>query len=185
MSTQAPGAFTSRFASRRRWRFDGNLAVAIAALLDPADSVIDLGAGVGLYVKALRTLGFDASGLDAITGIEELSGGAVCYADLAKPLVTARHSWAICIEVGEHIPEEFEPIVLNNIANAATKGLVVSWATPGQRGRGHVNCRSPEYIIEALAQRGWELDRSATERTRELSGRTWRTKLLVLQRVQP
>ena len=63
---------------------------------------------------------------------------------------------SLCLEVGEHIEPEHEAIVLDNIANSATKKIIMSWAIPGQGGFGHVNCRENDYIIAQMQARGWK-----------------------------
>jgi len=62
------------------------------------------------------------------------------------------------MEVLEHIPAEFESIVLDNIDRAAGHGLVLSWAVIGQGGFHHVNNRSPAYVNRTMLDRGFRMD---------------------------
>ena len=47
---------------------------------------------------------------------EENSSGAVRYLDLSVPqLWLGRYDWVVCLEVLEHVPAEFEAVVLDNV----------------------------------------------------------------------
>ena len=105
----------------------------------------------------------------------------VQFADLAKPLILRdRADVALCIEVGEHVPEEFLEKFLDNIAIFATEMMIVSWAVPGQRGRGHVSCLDPDWVAAELGLRGWTVSEK-TEAARQMAGKGWNKKLLVLE----
>jgi len=73
-----------------------------------------------------------------------------------------RYDWVLSTEVLEHIPAKFESVVLDNIDRAAGHGVVLSWAVPGQQGYHHVNNRSPTYVNQTMAQRGFSLDMKAS-----------------------
>ena len=114
-------------------------------------SVLDIGAGSGRYVDALRGAGIDASGIDGPSAAR-LSGGLVRGHDLTEPIEPCKqHTWVISLEVAEHIPPEHEDMFLRNINCSVGLGLVLSWAPPGQVGSGHVNMRDRLSVIERLA----------------------------------
>ena len=71
------------------------------------------------------------------------------------------------MEVLEHIPAEFETIVLDNIDRAARHGVVLSWAVPGQGGFHHINNRSPAYANQTMFNRGLKMDVHASRALRE------------------
>jgi SAM-dependent methyltransferase len=134
--------------------YDPQLAEHLAETF-VGSSVVDLGCGIGRYVSYLSKREIDAIGLDGNPRTPEIASGNCEVADLAEPLNGEYvRDWAICLEVGEHIPKDFEPVLLDNIAKCCRRGAVVSWAVPGQPGRGHVNCRNPEHIISAMETRG-------------------------------
>jgi len=117
---------------------------------------------------------------------EEETAGAVRYLDLAVPqLWLPRYDWVVCLEVVEHIPEEFESIVLDNIIRPATLGVVLSWALPTQPGGMHVNARPAEYVKEVLTRRGLTLDVDATQRLRNGSALSWFQENAVVYRKRP
>ena len=105
---------------------------------------------------------------------EESTSGTVRYLDLAVPQFwLQRYDWVVCLEVVEHIPPEFESIVLDNVIRPATIGVVLSWAVPTQPGAMHVNPRTFEYVEEELRRRGLTLDANATEQLRNGSDLSW------------
>merc|ERR1739842_266376 len=71
-----------------------------------------------------------------------------------------RWDWAMSIEVGEHIPAESEDIFIDNITKHACKGIILSWAVPGQGGQGHINEQYNGHVIEQLKKRGFRHDLS-------------------------
>lgn len=177
------GSFTADFAKWKQWRFDQRLWNAIVATIPIGDSVIDLGAGTGAIVSALRARGNPSFGVDGIDGIESISGGLVRQADLTRLIPRTKPAdWVLCIEVGEHVPAHLEKQLFGNIARLCTKGAFVTWAVPGQRGLGHVNFRTPEYIAWHLAARGLPTDFTATAKARRTARGNWRKKILVLRK---
>lgn len=47
------------------------------------------------------------------------------------------YDWITCLEVAEHIPRTFQDTFVANLNCNALKGLILSWAPPGQAGRGN------------------------------------------------
>lgn len=185
------GAFSAEFAAKKTWKLDQKLLDAILATLPGESLVVDLGAGVGRYVQALRDAGHSAVGLDGIEGIDKLHGRLVGYADLTNWDVTSGlykllgeqpPEWALCIEVGEHVPQAKLKAFLDNICSVSSQGLIISWGTPGQRGRDHVSCRLPEWVTIEVTRRRWKLDHDATVNARGVAGKGWNRKLLVFRR---
>jgi hypothetical protein len=65
--------------------------------------------------------------------------------------------------VGEHVFFEYEDNFIGNIANHATKGIVMSWSIIGQDGFLHINNRDNEYIIEKLKKYGFKYNADTTK----------------------
>ena len=185
----APGAFTEELQSRRsrvrRTRGPNeSLLKAIVATVPIDKLVMDIGAGNGTYVQALRKLGYKITGVDGTSGIHELTGGLVRHADLTG---NCRHlfdstDWGLCIEVGEHVPKELEQRFIDAVGGIPFEGLIITWASPGQRGSGHVNCRTPVYVAAEFARRGWRVDDGATVEARGLCDKHYNKRLIVLRR---
>lgn len=159
------------------------LLVAFQRVLSKEKSVVDLGAGPGRYVRALRNSGYKkVVGIDATEGIEDVSQGLVFRQDLTGDCIEifGAWDWGLFIDVGEHIPLEQEQQLIYNVSSIVRKGLIVSWGLPGTRGRGHVNCRTSEYIASQFTRRGWFVDDSLTRKVRVETGKYYSRCLMVL-----
>jgi len=98
----------------------------------------------------------------------------VKFLDLTLPQYwLPRYDWVLSMEVLEHIPAEFETIVLDNIDRAADHGVVLSWATLGQLGFHHVNNRSPTYVNQTMFNRGFRIDLNASDVLRNAAKLPW------------
>ena len=61
----------------------------------------------------------------------------------------------ICLEVGEHLPKEYQDVFLDNIANNCSEYLIISWAVRNQEGYGHYNELNNDEIIPEITKRGF------------------------------
>ena len=85
------------------------------------------------------------------------TGGRVKFLDLSAPQYgLPLYDWIVSIEVGEHIPSQFESIYIDNIVRHAKEGIVISWAVPGQVGYSHVNNRPFSYVKDILSKHGFK-----------------------------
>lgn len=118
-------------------------------------TVYDLGCGNGEYLQSLTTEYPEVSA----TGFEgfetERFFKNVIAKDLSEPLLLDPADLVISIEVGEHIPKEFEKTFIDNISSNSSGHLIISWAIEGQHGLAHVNCQNNDYIINQFEVRGW------------------------------
>ena len=145
--------------------------------------VLDIGCGMGLYVRALNASGVSAMGIDGNPHTPELTGGECGVADLTSP-ITHEADWVVCLEVGEHVPVEHEESVFTNVTTCARRGIIMSWATPGQDGLSHVNEQPPEFVRQRIEARGFRLNPSETERLRSRSTLPWfQRNLQVFERI--
>ncbi len=144
----------------------------LAGFFVRTDPVIDLGAGLGFYSRGLTERGFQCV---AVEGSQEAANAGlfpIQVHDLSTPCDLPKGQ-VLCLEVGEHIPREFEETFWDNLFRCAKNRLVLSWALVGQAGRGHVNCRDNYYVIERLRAAGWRVDVEATQRARDLDFGPW------------
>lgn len=170
---------TGYWLGRCKHYHDRGLAAGIARLV-AGGSILDLGAGDGSYVAYWRSLGLDARGVD---GNPTTWGEALTVADLAEPLWLPVADWVVCLEVLEHIPTDFEATAIDNCDAHNVVGLVVSWARPGQGGRGHYNEREPAYVRSLFAERGYLVDDPASITLRQRAKLRWfKANTLVLRR---
>lgn len=131
---------------------DAGVAPSVFDLL-AGGSVLDVGAGSGQYGRYL--ISRDASyagpatagsldarpprkyeGVDGTLNVEALTDGFVRWADLTLPyaLDDGPADWVLSLEVGEHIPAQFESVFLDTLNRNNRCGVLLSWAVPGQRG---------------------------------------------------
>ncbi|MBV8720624.1 MAG: hypothetical protein JO277_00650, partial [Candidatus Eremiobacteraeota bacterium] len=154
----------------------------------PLDAPIyDFGCGAGTYLRALadaghiNLCGFEGEPLPLAYRLHP----AIEQRDLTVPF-SVPPGTIVCLEVGEHIPAEYEHQLLDNLANNCADRLILSWAVPGQGGTGHVNCKSNDEIIRSLATRGFEHVDSWTAAARSVvppnSSTPWFRETLLLFR---
>lgn len=180
------GSFSRSFQARRSKRRGAmpneSLIRAITQIIHPTESIIDMGAGTGSYVRYLRELGYSITGIDGTKEIENLTDDNVFEQSLTESCEAYYGCayWGLLIEVGEHVPRELESRFLLEVSKIPTTGMIVSWAPPRQRGTGHVNCRPAEYVIEKFALLGWHFDEVVTKEARALVDHSYKNKLMVL-----
>ena len=186
--SKAPGAYSNRYAKAKRWKVNRRLWRTLCRQIGTERSIVDLGAGGGSYVEAFEERGHHVFGIDGTPDIAEITDERVVYGDLTDPFLWDRvhgvnETWrpdvGLFIEVGEHIPQEHNSVVFDNVCDAATQRLYISWAVPGQPGRGHINCRPPEWVACEMGGRGWTLNIKFTSRARTRAGARWNNRLMV------
>jgi SAM-dependent methyltransferase len=136
--------------------------------------VVDLGCGLGYYVKYLKNNNIDIDGYDGNPYTPELTDSLCNVLDLSKEIIfEKKYDWVICLEVGEHIPEQFENIFIQNLHNNNLEGIILSWAVEGQGGDGHVNCKNNEYIKSIFSKLGYTNDIIIENELRNISTLDW------------
>lgn len=152
---------------------DAAIAAALCDVAGPGASVVDLGCGLGQYRAPAKACGLSWRGFDGSPAIEEVTGGRVRWADLTVPIDVGGADWVLSLEVGEHLPSRLALVYVDNLARHARRGVVMSWATPGQVGMGHINNQPNEVVYAALAERGLALDVARTAAVRAASTVPW------------
>lgn len=143
------------------------LARWIAKFFYKGGLIFDFGAGDGFYSGYLQDLGYLAvpveGNIDTVIYAE-----CAMQRDLSQPFELGDYNHSICLEVGEHIPAEFEKVFIDNIANNTKYKLVLSWAVPEQEGYFHVNCKPNEWVIAEFEKRGFKFLPAETESARSV-----------------
>jgi hypothetical protein len=143
--------------------------------------VYDFGCGFGDYTKGISKFGIETIGFEAYPDKRNYEN--IQQADLSKPLLLDRKAdISISLEVGEHIPAEFEDIFIDNICNNSKDIVVLSWAVEGQSGDGHINCRSNDHIIAQMSKRGFIFDESILKTRKKAKEMLWFEESLMLFR---
>ncbi len=123
-------------------------------------SVVDIGCGVGTWLKAARSLGVaDVLGIDGHgVAADQLlvEREHFLQVDLAAtwPALERRYGLAISVEVGEHLPASRAQGFVETLTRASDV-VLFSAAIPGQGGRHHVNEQFPSYWIALFADLGY------------------------------
>lgn len=134
----------------------------ILELFDVNTPVIDLGCGHNFYVSVLNYAGYNAIGVDNV----DMGSRFFEKHDITHPYYFPSNANIISLEVGEHIPPILAKEYLDNIASGYGD-VLMSWATPGQAGVGHINCQSNEWVIEEMRKRGYDFNKKITNDLRK------------------
>ena len=166
-------------------RFDEKLCSEICLFLNEEDAnkVSDFGCGNGKYVEQISE-NIECKGYDGNPDTPNLTAGLGVTMDLSKSVIVRQVDWVLSLEVGNHIPEDFECVFLDNIYKTAKKGVIISWATPRQKGPGQLNKQDNSYIISKFTENGFTYDSKSTERLRDKSEFFWLKKSLMVFRKQ-
>jgi hypothetical protein len=148
-------------------------------------TVLDLGCGHGQYSKGFIQNNIPTSCFDGNPNTPVITEGLCATADLTLPQNFTISDWVLCLEVGEHIPEQYEDMFIKNLVSHAKKGIVLSWGVPNQPGDGHVNCRSNEYVISLLQKHGYSFDAALSSKLRYTAELWWfKDTVMVFRRVE-
>lgn len=136
--------------------------------------VLDLGCGLGMYARRLQAEGFHCDAYDGNPNTATLSGGLANTLDCSQPFRLQRqYDCVMSLEVGEHIPAEFEDTFLENVCVHATRYSLLSWAVEGQPGTGHINCRNNDHVITQMNARHFEINPDVSAYLRARASLWW------------
>jgi hypothetical protein len=145
------------------------------------NKVYDFGCGKGSYSRIFDEKGFDVKAFDGNPNTEKITKGIGSVRDLSVPVDLGDPADCLMtLEVGEHIPKDFESIFIDNICRNTNSKVLMSWATVGQSGDGHVNCQNNDYIIDEMNNRGFDYDKEASLELRKTAKLYWFRKTLMI-----
>lgn len=139
----------------------------------PARSVLDVGCGTGKSLEYFVERGLDAIGIEGSAlaiSKSPLKGRMRCL-NFNEPIDLGRKFdlvWSF--EVAEHIHPRYADCFLATLVGHGDR-VVISAATPGQGGEGHLNEQPPEYWIEKFRALGFAHDAETTAKLRSLEER--------------
>ena len=139
---------------------DDGLKKALTGFFKQEDvkKLADYGARTGEYAKYFAENGLSVKCFDGNPAVKEISEGRCEQLDLSQRFEMEVFDWVMSIEVGEHIPNKFEDVFLDNLHRHNKHGIVLSWALPGQGGRGHVNEQDNDHIKGKMKSLGYRND---------------------------
>ena len=80
------------------------------------NNIVDFGCGPGKYVASILEEGFECIGYDGNPNTPNYTNGICGVLDLSEDFtLDAKFDCVISLEVGEHIPKEYESVFLDNI----------------------------------------------------------------------
>ena len=125
-------------------------------------SVIDIGCGDGQFVTEFINQGItEIRGIEGNWILDSLDITAAPWlelADLTKELnLVSRFDLAICLEVAEHLEEQYSNTLIASLAKASDL-IFFSAAIPGQGGTNHVNLKYPDYWARKFAEHNYYLE---------------------------
>jgi SAM-dependent methyltransferase len=136
-------------------------ASALPSLLDSVKpkSLLDVGCGMGVWLKAALELGIsDVYGIDGVEISAEqllIPHEVFRQQDLTQEWNLNRHFDALlCLEVAEHLDCDFAPQLVANLTRHSDN-IYFSAACPGQAGQHHVNCQWPDYWQQLFNNQGF------------------------------
>lgn len=164
---------------------DPVLKEALVKVFSDVKTIIDIGCGNGEYTKHFIQHKFECSGYDGCPITPEITNGVCKVQDFSVPVSLGTFDLVLSLEVGEHVPQQYEQIFIDNLTSHSTKYICISWGVVGQPGIGHVNCRNNDYIIEEMSKRDFEFDKSKSNILRKYSTFPWfENTVMVFYKVQ-
>lgn len=164
---------------------DPVLKEALVKVFSDVKTIIDIGCGNGEYTKHFIQHGFECSGYDGCPITPEITNGVCKVQDFSVPVNLGTFDLVLSLEVGEHVPQQYEQIFIDNLVSHSTKYICISWGVEGQPGIGHVNCRNNDYIIEEMSKRDYEFDLKKSAILRKYSTFPWfENTVMVFYKVQ-
>lgn len=143
---------------------DSNLAsarvvVPLVLSLVPAQAVVDIGCGEGLWLKAFSEAGVsEVAGYDGDYVVREhlqIPSSAFHPTNLEEKIQFERtYDLAVCLEVAEHISHDKSKQLIESLVSAAPV-ILFSAAIPGQGGVNHINEQWPDYWEVRFKERGY------------------------------
>lgn len=161
--------------------FDPYLAKELVYLFYDT-TVIDFGCGQGKYVACFNNNNIPTRGYDGNPNTPNWNPDCQVL-DLSEIVSLDPADWVLTLEVGEHIPAEFEANFIDNLKRHNKKGIVLSWAVEGQAGRGHFNCRNNDYIKAKFPE--YQNDLALEHKLREVATLPWFKNTIMVFRNVP
>lgn len=163
--------------------FDPKLSESLVSFFKDK-KIADFGCGMGDYVKKFKENKIDCDGFDGNPNTPELTNNTCQVLDLSKSIEIKKYDWILSLEVGEHLPQKFEDIFIQNVHNHNKEGIVLSWAIKGQGGYGHYNEQNNDYIKRKFIDLGYWNDVEQENKFRSNVKLRWfRNTIMVFRRV--
>lgn len=117
-------------------------------------SVLDIGSGIGYAAKWFSDQGLTSVAIEGLQSNVENAIHPTIQVDLTEKTFTTQVDLVNCIEVVEHVEEQYLDNLLTALCNG--KYILMTHGLPGQDGHHHVNCQYKEYWLNHLSKRGYK-----------------------------
>lgn len=118
-------------------------------------TLLDVGSGEGHALLAFSRMSVIAHGFDALPENVRNSVFPIALHDLTRGPYCYPCDMVHCVEVVEHIEEQYLPNLMATLTNAPI--VVMTHGKPGQPGHNHVNNKPESYWIEAFDRQGYSV----------------------------
>ena len=147
-------------------------------------SIVDLGCGPGLYAKSFIVSNFDCECYDGNPHTPDETDNLCSILDLSEPFdLNKKFDCVLSLEVGEHIPKEYQDVFIENLLRHSNGLIILSWATIGQGGHGHVNEQPNDYIEGLLTPHNYKRNTEYENRLRDSAQWWWfKNTVMVFQK---
>ena len=122
-------------------------------------SVLDVGCGVGAWLKAFEELGVkEIEGVDGVDLPKNqllIEKSKIKVLDLVQPInLKRKYDLVLCLEVGEHIEKKHSSTIIDSLTRHGDF-ILFSGAIPGQAGQNHINCQWPSFWQKKFNSKGF------------------------------
>lgn len=159
--------YGDRFFRRRVGKFEQRQLDATKIIYDvfKPKSVFDFGCGIGSYLLAFKRIGCKVTGCDKYYNVAKKYINDEVVKDIFpfdigfnRIKSSVKYDLVQCIEVAEHLAPWKSESLVDTLTYLSGRHILFSAAQPGQKGRGHVNCRTKSYWIDLFEKRGFFID---------------------------
>lgn len=131
----------------------------LISLLNPK-SVVDVGCGIGTWLKVFKDNGIEIKGIDGDYVDKKLLKIEVedfIDFNLEKLYISNyKYDLAISLEVAEHLSIESADVFIDTLTGLSDV-VIFSAAIPNQGGQNHINEQEPNYWIQKFKRNGFKL----------------------------
>jgi hypothetical protein len=113
-------------------------------------SIVDFGCGVGAFGQGIKNY----TGVDFNVPKNEILIENFIDHDLRKPFRGIKADWVLCLEVAEHLEEEYADVLIDSLCSAGDT-ILFSAAIPAQGGVCHYNEQFHTYWAKKFDERGY------------------------------
>lgn len=140
-----------------------SVIVPIIQKLIRPESVLDVGCGIGTWLKVFKEVGVknvfgvDGDYVDRTLLKKFISENNFKAVDLRLPLVlNTKFDLTICLEVAEHLPYQTADCLIESLCRHS-ETILFSAAIPFQGGQNHLNEQVPQYWIDKFKFHGYKV----------------------------